>query len=116
MRIRVKEGSLLDRACHLFGIRHISVRNTNDFKEALLYVVLACQQRTKVGEEWYRKTVHALTQLLRRAAIRGMDEQPSEVVYWYLDPCIRSDEIKAHIEKLAKKRYITKRDFEELFF
>ena len=114
--IRTREGSLLDKACHLFGIRHVTMRNTNDFREALLYVVLSCRRRTEVGEEWYNKTIHALKQLLRRAAIRGMDKPPEEVVYWYLDPCIKSDDVEAHIEALADKRHITRQDFVELFF
>lgn len=116
MRVRVKGGSLLERARHLFSLRHFTKHYTTDFREVLLYIVLACRRQTEVSEEWYRKTVHALVQLLRRAAMRGMDKRPDEVVYWYLDPCIRSDDIEAHIAELAQKRYITKQDFNELFF
>jgi hypothetical protein len=115
--IRVKEGSVLDKLCHMLRIRHITLRNTNDFRQALCYIIFVCRNRRyEAGEEWYKKTVHALTQLLRRAAMRGMDKPPKEVVYWYLDPCIRSDDIEAHIKALADKEQITREDFIELFF
>lgn len=113
MMINAREISLLDRACYFFGI--CDKRNAGDFREDLLYKVLSCRRRTELDEEQHNKTVRALTQLLHRAAIRGMDRPPEEVAYWYLDPSIRSDELEAHIEVLADKRHITRQDFVELF-